>query len=70
MRKECPQNASTSARPPPYSKARVSKLPTVNETEEEGGPQDLKELARSMAILDADKQDELFDLLLNGDQDF
>jgi hypothetical protein len=70
LKKECPKWQSTSVKPPPYSKARSTNLKTIEETVEEDQPQDLKELARSMTTLNDDKKDELFNLLLEGEQDF
>jgi len=59
------------SKPLPYSKAKSTKLPTVKETkEEEEQPKELKELTHSMAILDNDKKNKLFNLLFNGNQDF
>jgi len=66
-KKECLTKIPGGSKPPPYFKARSTKLPTIEKMkEEEEQPKELKKLAHSMAILNNDKKDELFDLLLNG----
>ena len=69
LKKNCPEWPKKIDKPPPYpSKARTTALEPIKETGEEG-PSDLKELARSMSFLDDDKKDELFDLLLQGNEE-
>jgi hypothetical protein len=72
LKKNCPKWPSKSDKPPPYpSKGCATNLSTVDETkEEEEQPDDLKELARSISLLGDNQRDELFDLLLEGSEDF
>ena len=66
IKKNCPDWPKKKDQPPPYqSKGQTAKAP--KEVEQ---PNDLKGLARSMSSLGQDKQNELFDLLLNGSEDF
>ena len=66
IKKNCPDWPKKKDQPPPYqSKGRTAKAP--EDTEQ---PNDLKGLARSMTSLGQDKQNELFDLLLDGNEDF
>jgi hypothetical protein len=67
----CPDWPKRSDKPPPYpSKAcSTNTLPPVQETKEEKDP-NLKELVRSMSLMDDTKKDELFNLLLEGKEDF
>jgi hypothetical protein len=72
LKKNCPEWPSKLDKPPPYpSKGHATNLSTIEETkEEEEQPSDLKELARSMSSLGDDQRDELFNLLLEGSEDF
>jgi hypothetical protein len=71
LKHNCPDWPKRPDKPPPYPfKARsTNTLPLVQETKEEQDP-NLKELAQSMSLMDDAKKDELFDLLLEGKEDF
>jgi hypothetical protein len=71
LKRNCPEWAKGPDKSPPYaSKAHSTNAPTpVEETEEEIDP-NMKELARSMLLLNSDQKDEFFDLLLKGKEDF
>jgi hypothetical protein len=72
LKKNCPEWPSKLDKPPPYpSKGCATNLSTIEEDKkEEEWPDNLKELTRSMSSLGDDQRDELFDLLLEGSQDF
>jgi hypothetical protein len=60
IKKDCPE---WKGKPPPY-KPKVAKLATVMEEPKEE-LSDIKELARTMATLDDQRREDLFDILIN-----
>ena len=69
LKRNCPEWPKKADKPPPYPfKGRSTTLNTIDE--EGQGSTDLKELARAMATLDIKEQDELFNNLMDGNEDF
>jgi hypothetical protein len=60
LKKDCPK---WKGKPPPY-KPKVAKLATITEEPKEKHS-NLKELARTMATLDDQRREDLFDILVN-----
>src|SRR5882757_2320800 len=69
LKRNCPEWPKKADKPPPYPfKGRSITLNTIDE--EGQGSKDLKELARAMMTLDIKEQDELFNNLMYGNEDF
>jgi hypothetical protein len=67
LKRDCPEWGKNKAKPPPYQ-AKARSTNAADQTRETGeGPSNIQELARSMSTLDDNKRDQLFDLLLEGE---
>ena len=63
IKRECPEWKGKNEKPPPYKpKARVVKAVEPEEAPEQ--TPDLTSLARSLKVLDSQKKEDLFDLLM------